>query len=372
MELESYSGPLDLLLYLVKRDEVDLREVSIAKLTEQYLDYLKRLQAIDMNLAGEFLVMAATLLEIKSAMLIPSPPASQDGVSSEQTCGSASEGAETAKFELIQQLLAYKRFKDAASELQQRADRLSLCYPRKPWQPKPKTEEELLAQAFGESGVPLTDQDRQSVEAMLDNAPSADLELDDLHIMDLLETFIRLMESVGQNAAGHNVVYDDTPIGLYAQDILDRLTRQPKWTLSELLTGTNRSQAIGLFLATLELVRQRKVCVHERSDSCDGIVIEAREDQDPVSSETQATDPNRWIDPATGQMMYDWPTEEGRRAALRRAKLRATLAAKKQAGSPGGSDVDPGSELQEEDSLAEIEEEELSADDDPSMDAPVS
>ena len=73
VELDAYSGPLDLLLYLVRRHEIDLHNIPIARLTQQYIEYLKLIQHIDVELASEFLVMAATLLEIKSAMLLPRP-----------------------------------------------------------------------------------------------------------------------------------------------------------------------------------------------------------------------------------------------------------------------------------------------------------
>jgi len=76
VELDVYHGPLDLLLYLIKRDEVDIHNIPIARITEQYLDYVRTLEQIDINLAGEFLVMAATLMEIKSAMI--SPPSVED------------------------------------------------------------------------------------------------------------------------------------------------------------------------------------------------------------------------------------------------------------------------------------------------------
>ena len=71
VELDAYAGPLDLLLFLVKRHEIDLNDIPVARLTEQYLEHLKLIQQIDVDLAGEFLVMAATLLEVKSQMLVP-------------------------------------------------------------------------------------------------------------------------------------------------------------------------------------------------------------------------------------------------------------------------------------------------------------
>ena len=118
VELDAYAGPMDLLLYLVRRHEIDLNDIPIAKLTDQYLRHLKVIETIDVENAGEFLVMAATLLEIKSAMIMPPPEAGEgedsaaEGDENETSGGGASGG--DPRYELVQQLLAYKRYKDAA------------------------------------------------------------------------------------------------------------------------------------------------------------------------------------------------------------------------------------------------------------------
>src|SRR5262249_4395392 len=104
VELESFRGPLDLLLYLVKREEVDICDIPIAKIAEQFLEHLKAPPLIDVEWAGEFLVMAATLMEIKSKMLLPRP---EEG---------SGEDADP-RLELVRQLVEYKKFKDAAALL---------------------------------------------------------------------------------------------------------------------------------------------------------------------------------------------------------------------------------------------------------------
>src|SRR5215469_16396360 len=99
VDLETFRGPLDLLLYLVKRQEVDICDIPIARVAEQFLDYLRVIELIDVERAGDFLVMAATLMEIKSKILLPR---------------SETEGAEDAdpRLELVRQLVEYKKFKD--------------------------------------------------------------------------------------------------------------------------------------------------------------------------------------------------------------------------------------------------------------------
>ena len=103
VNLEIFAGPLDLLLYLVRKEEVDIYDIPIAKITDQYLRYVEMLKSLDIDLAGDFLVMAATLMQIKSAMLLPKAEPDQLGV----------EDLTDPRAELIRQLLEYKRFKDA-------------------------------------------------------------------------------------------------------------------------------------------------------------------------------------------------------------------------------------------------------------------
>ncbi len=112
VELDVYNGPLDLLLYLIKRDELDIYDIPISQILDTYMQYVEVLREVrnegglDINVAGEFLVMAATLMEIKSAMLLPRTvvPSTRDG----QT--SAAQDLADPRYELIQQLLEYKRF----------------------------------------------------------------------------------------------------------------------------------------------------------------------------------------------------------------------------------------------------------------------
>ncbi|MDQ3438777.1 MAG: segregation/condensation protein A, partial [Planctomycetota bacterium] len=243
VELDVYNGPLDLLLYLLKRDEVDIYDIPIARITDSYVSYVQMLKQLgkeggppsaggfDINVAGDFLVMAATLMEIKSAMLLPkAPPTGADGTTS------VAQDLTDPRYELVQQLLEYKRFKDnaAALELQQKthADR----FPRVP------------ARFEGEAA---------------DEPPPVDL--DEVQVWDLLQAFDRLMQEVGtRKPRFHEVTYDDTPIDLHAADIEDRLGREGRLSLRELVVGRkSRSEMIGVFLALLELIREKKILVSQ-------------------------------------------------------------------------------------------------------------
>jgi segregation and condensation protein A len=118
VKLEAFEGPLDLLLFLIRQEEVSIYDIPIARITEQYLDYLRAMQELDIGVAGEFLVMAATLIQIKSQMLLPRDP------------GVAGEEAEDPRAELVYQLLEHQKFKAAANVLHQRATIESAAYAR--------------------------------------------------------------------------------------------------------------------------------------------------------------------------------------------------------------------------------------------------
>ena len=133
VELDVFNGPLDLLLYLLKRDELDIYDIPIARITDTYISYVSSLRnlsqkdGLDINVAGDFLVMAATLMEIKSAMLLPKAPV-------ETADGKPTAAQELAdpRMELVQQLLEYKRIKDSATLLELRKLSQESRYARQP------------------------------------------------------------------------------------------------------------------------------------------------------------------------------------------------------------------------------------------------
>ena len=249
VQLDVFDGPLDLLLYLLKRDELDIYDIPIARITDSYMQYVALLKemspaGLDINVAGDFLVMAATLMEIKSATLLPAAPVvSEDG---EPT---AAQQLADPRFELVQKLLEYKKFKDAANALEtqhrQHADR----FPRYP-------------------------------AALEGNDEPPPVDLEEVQVWDLLSAFDRLMKEVGVRGPRiHEVVYDDTPIDLHAADIEDRLNREGKLSLRALVIGRkSRSEMIGVFLALLELIRQKKILVFQGDGEVDMEILPAPEE----------------------------------------------------------------------------------------------
>ena len=117
VKLERFEGPLDLLLHLIQRDEIDIYDIPIAHITRQYLEYIEIMRMLDLDVAGEFLVMAATLMRIKAKMLLPAPP-------------SLAEDEIDPRDELVQRLLEYRQFKEASGTLKEREEARRLSYER--------------------------------------------------------------------------------------------------------------------------------------------------------------------------------------------------------------------------------------------------
>ncbi len=228
VNLDIFAGPLDLLLYLVRKEEVDIYDIPIAKITGQYICYIEMLKQLDIDLAGDFLVMAATLMHIKSAMLLPRTEPEQ----------LEADDLADPRAELIHQLLEYKKFKDAANLLDAAADKQKERFPR------PDSVIEWLRP---------------------DTEPEIDLE--QVSVWDLLEAFDSIMKATG---AGVEIshIKDDTPIDLYQIEILHRLQTEGPMSFERLFESkSDRFTMIGLFLALLELVRERLVWAEQPGSS---------------------------------------------------------------------------------------------------------
>jgi segregation and condensation protein A len=254
VRLEAFEGPLDLLLFLIRRAEVDITDIPVATIADQYITHLKAIDTIDIELAGEFLVMAATLMEIKSRMLAPAKPGA--------TVADSIEAPDTTdpRADLVKQLLAYKKFRDASEALDHR---------RQEWE-----------QRFPAARAGMDDDELR--EAIL--ASAQDVELEDVSLVDLVDAFSAIIASVNFDRLGdHQVTYDDTPIELHAEDIVEHLKKQPsdaRLPLAGFFQGRTRSEMLGLFLAVLELVRRRAISVQQ--DEANGsIVIGLRPDEPP-------------------------------------------------------------------------------------------
>jgi hypothetical protein len=188
------------------------------------------------------------------------------------------------------------------------------------------------------------------------DAAPLDLDLEDISVVDLCEAFARILETIGQGPARHEVIYDDTPIGLHEEDILDRLEREGPMTLGNMFVGRSRGEAIGLFLALLELVRQRRVQVAQDQTSAAGAVrleLLPSAPEEPPAAESAA--PAAKAGGEGAPIEYEWPSEEARIRAERRAKLRATRAAKSPFGKAAVQGAADGAAGIEEDEIIDVD-----------------
>ena len=217
VDLDLFSGPLDLLLFLVKRNEVDVCDVSLAKVASQFVTYLEVLQFIDLDLAGEFLVTASTLIEIKSRAALPpdEPAQTEDDASTE----------DLARSGLVRRLLEYRKFKEAAAELEERAARWQERYPR------------LSIEQPGDVNDPADDRIRE------------------VELWDLVSALGRVMEKK-EVVGSTSLRREEIPVAVLVERIGDRVRREGRLPFSEFFEGTNhRERIVGVFLAILELVR---------------------------------------------------------------------------------------------------------------------
>ncbi len=216
VELETFSGPLDLLLYLVRRTEVDVVDLPVATITAQFLSFLDVLQFLDLDVVGDFIVVASTLIEIKSRRVLPH---ADEEVVDEPIA------EDHARSELITRLLEYKRYKAAAGALEERAAEWQQRFPR------------------------LSD-DRPHVGRDHAADPIREVEL-----WDLVSALSRVLQKkiVEETSA---IRYDETPIAVYSERIANKVREAGRVPFSEFFEHTNeRSKIIGIFLAILELLR---------------------------------------------------------------------------------------------------------------------
>ncbi len=218
VKLDVFEGPLDLLLYLIKKNEVDIYDIPIAEVTEQYLEYMELMRMLDLNIAGEFLVMAATLIHIKSKMLLP--PEEKEILPEEE---------EDPREELVRRLLEYKKFKEVAGVLQ------DLEGQRKKMFTRAMTFEAEPGEKFFEASL-----------------------------FDLITALTKVLKDVPKDVF-QEIVRDEFTVEQKVHDLLHMLVARPIIHLSELFKNAkNKSEIIAIFLAVLELIRLKEVIVAQK------------------------------------------------------------------------------------------------------------
>ena len=218
VRLGIFEGPLDLLLYLIKREELNIYDIPITRITTQYLEYLDLMEILDLEVAGELLLMAATLMQIKSKMLLPPDPA-----------GEAEEEGDP-RAELVRRLLEYKAFKEAAERLRGFEDKRRGVFTR-----------------FG-------------VETEVDGGDSPFLEVS---LFELLSAFSKILKNLPK-VDSHEVVRDEFTVAEKVHELFHRLVKTSVLYFRELFDAAkNKMEVITIFLALLELIRLKEVTVSQ-------------------------------------------------------------------------------------------------------------
>ena len=221
IHLPVFDGPLDLLLYLIRRDKIDIHDIPIAPITRQYMEYLDLMQQLNLDVAGEFMVMAATLIHIKSKMLVPVDPTEAEG-----------EEQEDPRDALVQRLLEFQRYKEAAGLLHEKGQVRAATW----------TRPDTVIPAFDDAG-----------EEMLEAG-----------LFDLISAFKELLDR-RKTLLAHSVEHEGKTVEQRMEEMLALLREGESLEFLELFAAQEtKADMILTFLALLELIRLKRVKVYQR------------------------------------------------------------------------------------------------------------
>ncbi|MCI8336811.1 MAG: segregation/condensation protein A [Peptococcaceae bacterium] len=243
LNLGMFEGPFDLLLHLIEKNEVNIYDIPIAEITRQYLEYLTAMQELDLEIASEFLVMAANLLSIKAKMLLPKLP--KEGEDEESL---------DARSQLVQDLLEYKHFKEMAGLLEARGQAQNLLYPRGDM-------EEVYLSLFAPENP-----------------------LDGKKLEDLTQAFANICKRLSEIPPVHTIIKEQVTIGDKVQQIKAALIAKPEGVTftSFICAECSKLEVIVLFLAVLELLKCREIDV-QQSGNYEEIYIYARDGEEAIN-----------------------------------------------------------------------------------------
>ncbi len=247
VKFEIFEGPLDLLLYLVKKEEVDIHQVNLTKIATQFIEYVEMMREFDLEVAGEFLVMASTLVYIKSRELLPVE---------QQALAEGEDEEEDPRWELIRRLVEYKKFKDAAAQLQEREGEQEHIYPRGPGKP------EFAAQR-----------------------PAARVAVS---VFDLVSAVNSILKRFTAQEA-RDMCEDKWTVSEKIESIRALIQSRPVVKFSELFEAAKaRDEVVATFLAILELIRLRELVIEQPEPFAE---IEIRQAPPEIPAETAPAEP---------------------------------------------------------------------------------
>jgi len=239
IKLEVFEGPFDLLFHLIEKNEVDIYDIPVAEITEQYLEYIAAMQMLDLEVASEFLVMAANLLAIKARMLLPRPPVDEDGQPDEDS---------DPRDELVEKLLEYKKFKVLAEYLQEKANVMNRVYTR-------PNDEDMFIHLFSEENP-----------------------LEGISMSSLLEALREVLDRAAEQELIGEIPREEVTVRDKMKEIMRRLFFQARGIAFRDLfrPGVTRVEIIVTFLALLELIKTGKIRAYQ-SKAFGEIMIYSRE-----------------------------------------------------------------------------------------------
>ena len=223
IQLQNFEGPLDLLLFLIRKNEVDIYDIPISEITQQFLQYLEVIELLDLDQASEFVLMAATLIRIKARMLLPKPELDDD------------EEAEDPRQELVQRLLEYQRYKEVAWDLRDR--------------------EEVQKNFFQRGSFHFDYEENEDSEEFLNEK--------EVTMFDLMSVFLEILKRVPP-VTSHTVQTIPVTIDEQSEHIMNFLQKQKKVLFTELFADfEERIILIVTFIALLELVKNRSLILNQ-------------------------------------------------------------------------------------------------------------
>ncbi|HRZ40522.1 MAG TPA: segregation/condensation protein A [Candidatus Omnitrophota bacterium] len=224
LKLDVFEGPLDLLLYLIKKNDLDICDIPIAQVTDQYLEYIEMMKMLDLEIVGDFLVMAATLIQIKSRMLLPPDPGQQE-----------EQEQEDPRDELVRRLQEYKVFKEIAEQLKLKEQERQKLFPRKA--------------------------DQEFAQELKDDAKEVVFEA---NLFDLINAFSKALERFKEDSV-YEVQKEEYTVEDKIHHILHSLLKRPHVVLTDLfIESKNKMEVIVSFMAVLELIRLKEIKVIQK------------------------------------------------------------------------------------------------------------
>jgi len=248
VKLSNFEGPLDLLLFFIKRDELDIYDIPIASISAEFLEYVKLMELLDLELAGEFVVMASTLVSIKAQMLLPREPTGVPGEHLEE---------EDPRAELVKALLEYKRYKEAAESMNTAAEEQRYV---------------LYRQLF----------EAEEIHAQNDGAYR------NATLFDLLKALKRAIERAPDEPSAHVVTRFPITVEEKSEEIVHLLRGRPSVRFFELVLGLTKMHIVVTFLALLELAKNQLIRIRQDGSFDDIVVVGASADNsDEPMTETE-------------------------------------------------------------------------------------